>query len=254
MIGIVPAAGAGQRIQPLGCSKELLPVGSRVIDGIERPKAISEYLVERMIAAGATQICFVISAEKSDIVRYYAERSYAAEIFYVVQQRPQGLCDALFRAEPFAKTHQQVLIGLPDTVWFPENAYRCALERRFADVNLILFPVANPSVFDAVVCDGQNFVTQVEVKVPHPHSRWVWGAITASGQAFHDLKLLWESRHREDEYLGTLLNAYIGAGSSVRGHHVGETYIDVGTLEGYHRAQDFLRTQDRAPVVQTPAA
>ena len=24
MIGIIPAAGAGQRIQPIGCSKELL--------------------------------------------------------------------------------------------------------------------------------------------------------------------------------------------------------------------------------------
>ncbi len=254
MIGIIPAAGAGQRIQPLGCSKELLPVGSRVIDGVERPKAISEYLVERMIAAGATQICMVISAEKSDIVRYYAERSYAAEIFYVVQQRPQGLCDALFRAGPFAKAHDQALIGLPDTVWFPENAYRPALDRQFADVNLILFPVGNPSAFDAVVCDDQNFVTKVEVKVPNPHSRWIWGAIATSGQAFHDLKLLWEARHREDEYLGTLLNAYISYGSSVRGHHVGETYIDVGTMEGYHRAQDFLRTQNAPRIVRTPAA
>lgn len=254
MIGVIPAAGAGQRIQPLGCSKELLPVGCRVVDGVERPKAISEYLVERMIAAGATQICMIISAEKSDIVRYYAERSYAAEIFYVVQQHPQGLCDALFRAEPFASTHEQVLIGLPDTVWFPENAFRCALDRRFADVNLILFPVENPSVFDAVACDENNFVTQVEVKAQHPSSHWIWGAITASGPAFHALKLLWESRHRQDEYLGTLLNAYIDAGSSVRGHHLGETYIDVGTMEGYHRAQDFLRTQMRRLERQRPAA
>lgn len=65
MIGIVPAAGAGERIQPLGCSKELLPVGSRIIDGVERPKAVSEYLVERMIAAGATRICIVISARRA---------------------------------------------------------------------------------------------------------------------------------------------------------------------------------------------
>ena len=254
MIGIIPAAGAGQRIQPLGCSKELLPVGSRVIDGVERPKAISEYLVERMIAAGATQICMVISAEKSDIVRYYAERRYAAEIFYVVQQHPQGLCDALFRAEPFAMPHDQVLIGLPDTVWFPENAYRPALDWRLAEVNLVLFPVSNPAVFDAVVCDEQSFVTQVEVKVRNPHSHWIWGAITASGDAFHELKLLWESRHREDEYIGTLLNAYINSGSSVRGLHVGETYIDVGTVEGYHNAQDFLRKQARLPAVQDKAA
>ncbi len=60
MIGIIPAAGAGQRIQPLGCSKELLPVGSRLVEGIERPKAVSEYLEGRMIAAGAEQRCMII--------------------------------------------------------------------------------------------------------------------------------------------------------------------------------------------------
>lgn len=254
MIGIIPAAGAGQRIQPLGCSKELLPVGSRVIDGVERPKAISEYLVERMVAAGATQICMVISPEKSDIVRYYAERSYAAEIFYVVQRSPRGLCDALFRAEPFAERHEQVLIGLPDTVWFPENAYLTALHQQRAQVNLILFPVEEPSAFDAVICDPQNFVLHVEGKVPNPQSNWIWGAITTTSGAFRSLKLLWEARHREDEYLGSLLNAYIAAGNSVRGHHIGETYVDVGTMRGFRRAQDLLQRQAHPLVTKMPAA
>lgn len=254
MIGIIPAAGAGQRIQPLGCSKELLPVGSRVVDGIERPKAIAEYLVERMIAAGATQICMIISAEKSDIVRYFAERSYAAEIFYVVQQQPRGLCDALFRAEPFTSRHDHVLIGLPDTVWFPENAFYPALTQVRAEVNLVLFPVENPSVFDSVVCDGQNFVRRVDVKVPQPETHWIWGAITATGDAFRALKRLWDARHREDEYLGTLMNAFIEAGNSIRGHYVGETYIDVGTVQGFHRAQDFLRAQVQPQRIIKPAA
>ncbi|HWR16668.1 MAG TPA: sugar phosphate nucleotidyltransferase [Terriglobales bacterium] len=242
MIGIIPAAGAGQRIQPLGCSKELLPVGARVVDGVERPKAVTEYLVERMIAAGATEICMVISGEKTDIMKYFAEREYAAEIFYVVQQRPQGLCDALFRAEQFARSHDHVLLGLPDTIWFPENAYRAALDRdRMADVNLICFPVLDPSQFDAVVSDEHGYVEEVQVKVPVPQSHWIWGAVTTTGQAFHALKLLWESRHREDEYLGHLLNAFIDAGNVVRAMHIGETYMDVGTLQGYHHAQDFLR-------------
>ena len=254
MIGIIPAAGAGQRIQPLGCSKELLPVGSRVIDGVERPKAVSEYLVERMIAAGATQICMVISPEKSDIVRYYAERNYAAEIFYVVQQSPHGLCDALFRAEPFAAGHEQVLIGLPDTIWFPENAYLTALSQQRANVNLVLFPVENPSMFDAVICDPQDFVVKVEGKAPTPQSHWIWGAITATNEAIRSLKLLWEARHREDEYMSSLLNAYIDAGNAVRGHHAGETYIDVGTMQGFRRAQEFLQGQAHPQILQKPAA
>ncbi len=241
MIGIIPAAGVGQRIQPLGCSKELLPVGSRSTGGVLRPKAVSEYLVERMIAAGATRICMVISAEKSDIVRYYAERDYAAEIFYAVQKRPAGLCDALFRAEPFVRAEEQVLIGLPDTIWFPENAFLPALDER-ADVDLILFPVLNPAVFDAVVCDQFGYVQRVEVKREDAHSHWIWGAVTMSGKAFHALKHLWDARHREDEYLGHLLNAYIGAGNPVRGTFSGEHYMDVGTIEGYHAAQDFLRS------------
>lgn len=245
MIGIIPAAGAGERIQPLGCSKELLPVGSRVVDGVERPKAVSEYLVERMIAAGATQICMVISAEKSDIVKYYAERNYAAEIFYVVQQKPQGLCDALFRAEPFTGLHDQVLIGLPDTIWFPENAYLPALDLEQADCNLVLFPVTNPALFDAVICDELGYVREVEVKKRGARSHWIWGAVTARGESFHRLKLLWEARHRADEYLGNLLNAFIAAGNTVRGKYSGEVYMDVGTLEGYRTAQDYLRAHSR---------
>jgi glucose-1-phosphate thymidylyltransferase len=243
MIGIIPAAGAGQRIQPLGCSKELLPVGSRLVDGQERPKAVSEYLVERMIAAGAEQICMVISAEKTDIVKYYAERDYAAEIFYVVQQQPRGLCDALFRAEPYARYHEQVLIGLPDTIWFPENAYLPALDLEQQDVNLVLFPVTNPSAFDAVICDEPGYVREVQVKKPEAASHWIWGAVTARGESFRRLKLLWEARHRADEYLGDLLNAFIAAGNVVRGKYSGEIYMDVGTLEGYRNAQDYLRAR-----------
>jgi len=249
MIGIIPAAGVGQRIQPLGCSKELLPVGSRVMDGVERPKAVAEYLVERMIAAGAEQICMVVSAEKTDLIKYFAERSYAAEIFYVLQQKPQGLCDALFRAEPFACHHDSVLIGLPDTIWFPENGYRqtlSTLEGKSAEVSLLLFPVTNPAAFDAVVADEHGYVQEVEVKCADAHSHWIWGAVASTGLAFHNLKLLWESRHRVDEYLGHLLNAYIAAGNIVQSTCAGEIYMDVGTLEGYHQALNFLRDRKLA--------
>src|SRR5260370_34531244 len=253
MIGIIPAAGAGERIQPLGCSKELLPVGSRHAQGVERPKAVAEYLVERMIAAGAEQICMVISAEKSDIVKYFAERAYGAEIFYVVQQRPMGLCDALFRAECFVRNHERVLIGLPDTIWFPENAFRPAIDSG-ADVELVLFPVVNPYAFDAVVCDDSGRVERVEVKQLDAHSCWIWGAVTATGKALHALKLLWEARHREDQYLGHLLNAYIAAGNGVHATLSGETYMDVGTLAGYRAAQDFLRERgEHKPTVSEAA-
>src|SRR4051794_3876155 len=121
MWGIIPAAGAGSRIQPLAFSKELLPVGSRLDGETERPRAVSEYIIERMLAAGADKICFVISAGKSDIISYYGGGLGAATFAYVVQPRPAGLCDALFRALPIIPMDEEVMIGLPDTIWFPEN-------------------------------------------------------------------------------------------------------------------------------------
>src|SRR5437763_14605253 len=98
MWGIIPAAGNGTRIQPLAFSKELLPVGSRGDDGVERPRAVTEYLLERMLAGGADKLLFVISAWKSDILQYFGGSFSAgattAEIAYVVQSEPRGLCDA----------------------------------------------------------------------------------------------------------------------------------------------------------------
>ena len=245
MIGIIPAAGAGRRMQPLGFSKELLPVGARIVDGVERPKAVSEYLVERMVAAGAQEICMIISAEKADIVKYYGERDYGADIFFTVQPRPQGLCDALFRATPFARRHEQVLIGLPDTIWFPEDAFLRALDFRQAGVNLVLFPSTHPSAFDAVLCDELGFVQRVQVKHARPASGWIWGAIATQGECFFRLQSVWESRRHYDEYFGDLLNAFLADGNPVRGQHCGDVYMDVGTLEGYRAAQDYLRAKQR---------
>jgi glucose-1-phosphate thymidylyltransferase len=96
-----------------------------------------------------------------------------------------------------------------------------------------------------VICDELGYVQEVQVKKNEPTSHWIWGAVTVQGGAFHRLKLLWESRHRADQYLGELLNAFIAAGNPVQGKFSGESYIDVGTLEGYRQAQDYLRSNSR---------
>ncbi len=139
MWGIIPAAGNGTRIQPLAFSKELLPVGSREDATGEHPKAVSEYLVERMTLAGANKICFVISPGKSDILQYYGSRVARASFCYVVQPRAAGLCDAIFCARPLIHPEEPVVVGLPDTIWFPADALRALPEDR---LSFLLFPVA----------------------------------------------------------------------------------------------------------------
>jgi glucose-1-phosphate thymidylyltransferase len=238
--GIVPAAGAGSRIQPLAFSKELLPVGGRLDGEAERPRAVSEYLVERMVAGGADRICFVIAPGKSDIMEYYGSRECAAELCYTVQPRPAGLCDAIFRARPFIPADDFVIVGLPDTIWFPEQALAALGDE---SLSFLLFPVEQPERFDAVLTDSDGRLREIRVKQPHPGTSWIWGAFKLSGRTLAELHDLWLARQRRDEYIGTLVNAWLAAGGEAWGVRAGEVYLDVGTLHGYREAIQVLTTR-----------
>jgi glucose-1-phosphate thymidylyltransferase len=240
MLGVIPAAGAGSRIQPLAFSKELLPVGSRFDGDLERPRAVSEYLIERMIAAGADRLCFVIGPGKSDIVAYYGSAVSGVPIFYAVQSKPAGLCDAIFQAVPLASRDESVLVGLPDTVWFPIDGLGRLPEGSLA---LLLFPTDRPELFDAVRTDDAGRVLEVEVKTRRASSSWIWGAFKLPAHALLDLRRLWEARDRRDVYFGTLVNAYLAVGGRAVGVRAGEAYVDVGTLNGYREALQLLARQ-----------
>lgn len=235
MWGIIPAAGMGSRIQPLAFSKELLPVGTVSSGGADRPRAVSEYLIERMVNAGVDKICFVISPGKSDILNYFGGHVLSASIFYAVQPKPAGLCDAIFQALPLIALTEHVCIGLPDTIWFPDDALRSLPDDR---LSFLLFPVQHPENFDAVVINDRGEVLEVQVKDPGAATHWVWGALKMPGYVLNDLHQLWQ--RRGDEYLGTLVNEYLANGGRAFASQAGTCYVDVGTLNGYREALRVL--------------
>jgi dTDP-glucose pyrophosphorylase len=244
MLGVIPAAGAGTRIQPLAFSKELLPVGVRLDGDIEHPRAVSEYLVERLIAAGAERLCFVISPGKSDILAYYGGHVAGVPVCYAVQPTPSGLCDAVFRALPFAHPSETMAVGLPDTVWFPRDGL-CELPEDV--LSFLLFPVRQPQLFDAVVTDERGRVLEVQVKSDHPSSTWIWGAFKAPVTVLRELHRLWEARNFADQYIGTLVNHYLARGGRAEGVRAGVSYVDVGTLHGYREALGLLQGDATGP-------
>ena len=245
MWGIIPAAGTGTRIQPLAFSKELLPVGSRLDEaGMERPRAVSEYLIERMVRAGATKICFVISPWKSDILQYFGGAVGDVDVAYVCQAGAVGLCDAIFRALPLVAPDEPVLVGLPDTIWFPADALRELPDDRFS---FLLFPVDRPELFDAVDIDADGRVVEIQVKSASARSNWIWGAFRMPGRTLHALRALWLERERQDEFIGTLVNAWLARGGEAWGVRAGASYVDVGTVGGYREAMRLLGGQAAEP-------
>lgn len=235
MWGIIPAAGRGSRIQPLAFSKELLPLG-KARDCAPRPCAVAEYLLDRMVTGGADKLCIVIGAGKSDIVEYFGGAFSNASIAYVVQPEPSGLCDAIFRAAPLLGGDEAVAVGLPDTVWFPENGLAALPDDTFS---FLLFPVADPEHFDAVLLQG-DCVSEIRVKQSDPGTHWIWGAFKMPARVFRELHALWLTREPRDEYIGTLVNAWLAQGGHAVGVKAGKTYLDVGTLDGYRTAMREL--------------
>jgi len=203
-----------------------------------------------MLAAGATKLCFIISPGKSDILEYYADQIGGARICYFVQRQPAGLCDAIFQAVHFVRADEPVIVGLPDTLWFPVDGLRYLSDD---ELSFLRFPVERPELFDAVVTDGGDQVIEIQVKQAAVDTSWVWGAFKMPGAILQALHELWCRRDPRDEYIGTLVNAFIALGGRARGVKAGQSYVDVGTLNGYREANVLLeQRRDVAPAALAP--
>jgi glucose-1-phosphate thymidylyltransferase len=245
MWGIIPSAGEGKRIQPLAFSKELLPVGVRESLGSQRPKAVSDFIVDRMILAGAQKLCFIISPLKDDILRYHSSGSGKAHIWYQVQPRALGLCDAVFRPVPLIQDREDVLIGLPDTIWFPIHGFTSLTPGKFS---FLLFPSSHPENFDSVLVADESRVVEIQVKHCQAKSQWIWGAMRMPATIYRALYEFWITRSRKDEYLGTLIQAWIDEGGEVLGIKAGTSYLDVGSVQGLQMAwQSLLGEHENLP-------
>jgi NDP-sugar pyrophosphorylase family protein len=131
-------------------------------------------------------------------------------------------------------------IGLPDTVWFPEDALCSLPDDR---LSFLLFPVEHPERFDAVVTDEDDRVLEIQVKKANANSYWIWGAFKMPGSVLHQLHALWQERGRSDEFIGTLVNAWMVKGGQASGVRAGSAYVDVGTINGYRKALRLLSSK-----------
>jgi hypothetical protein len=60
------------------------------------------------------------------------------------------------------------------------------------------------------------------------------------GRILGELHTLWNARSRRDEYVGTLVNAWLAGGGRARAVTAGSSYVDVGTVRGYREAVALL--------------
>jgi len=237
VVGIVPAAGRATRLPDRACSKELLPVG---------PRLISEYLVESMRDAGAERVCMVIAADKHDLVRFYGSGDrHGVPIAYLCQDNATGMSDAIDLAEPWLRD-ATVLMGMPDTIVRPHDSLsqvRELLERKQCDIVLAVAPTDEPGRLGPVNIDRSGRVIEVLDKPSSPPHNLVWTVACWSPRftEFLHEQLAVQPRVRAEAPLGLIFQDAIAAGFDVRAiTFTGGCYIDAGTVDGLAAAQRLM--------------
>ena len=179
IIGLVPMAGRATRLGLLPGSKELLPLGFRVLpDGTLQPKVVSHYLLETFSHADIRKVVMVLRPGKWDIPAYYRDGGdFGLELAYVLAKLPWGVPYTLDSAYAFVKD-AHVAVGFPDIVYEPQDTFKHLRERlrtTGADVVLGLFPATAPERSDMVTVGEDGRVRDIVVKPQVTDLSLSWG-------------------------------------------------------------------------------
>ena len=188
-VGLIPAAGKATRLAPFRYPKELLPIGYEPTpDGGARPRAVAEYGVEVLKAAGIGHMFLVVAPWKLDIVTYFGDGAQlGVSIGYLFQEEARGLPNAIDIAHSWTGGRHVALV-LPDTILRPADAL-ARLRARYldsgADLALAVFPTDQAWRLGPVVLRGGT-VERVLDKPRGPAPANTWGAAIWGGR-FADL-------------------------------------------------------------------
>ncbi|MFD2515310.1 NDP-sugar synthase [Pontibacter locisalis] len=248
IVGLIPAAGLGSRLQPLPCSKELFPIGFGMDPESQeqRPKVVSSYLIEHMQRAGAEQVYFILRKGKWDIPAYFGDGSaLGVNLAYLIMGLPYGTPFSLDQAYSFVK-EKLVIFGFPDILVSEPNAYARLLAKQAetkADVVLGIFEAESPEKWDVVDLQSNGSINSVyskphQVKLPFAWAFACWTpAFTAFMHAY--LQQMQESISTSGKELsiGQVIQAAITNGLKVKSLQFSKGIcLDVGTAEDLRKA------------------
>jgi glucose-1-phosphate thymidylyltransferase len=235
VLGLIPAAGRAERLGPLPCSKELLPIGFRETPRGLAPKVAGHYLLERFRAGGIGKVFMVLHESKVDVPRYFGTGEIAdVALAYLMIPGSRSVPETLDRAFPFVEG-AVVALGFPDVIFQPVDAYARLLERQAAtaaDLVLGLFPAERFQTTDMVELAPDGRVIRVEVRPESTALRFNW-LIAVWGPAF--TRFLHETVRKqpagEGEFqIGAVVQGAVTADLHVEGvEFPGGSYRDVGT-------------------------
>lgn len=251
IVGILPAAGLGQRLKPYNGPKELLSVGYQPMTiGTETktmPMVVSQYTLNAMSAAGVENIYFVLSPLKWEIAKFFSNgAAFGVHCGYLFQDTPTGMPGALDSAYPWVYD-KLVCMGMPDTIVTPGHCFTQVLDIHSAlsaDLTLGIFPTDTPQFLAPVHLDpATGRVLEIFDKPATTSYYNTWGIAVWSPVFTTFLHTFVQSalNGEKELLLSDVFSEAIHQDLNVYGHFFSDgKFFDIGTPEGLRYTRSVL--------------
>ena len=237
MKGIILAGGSGTRLAPLTLptSKQLLPVYD---------KPMIYYPLSTLMLAGIREVLVITTPhEQEQFKRLLLDGSqWGISISYAIQEKPEGLAQAVLIGESFIGTDSVALI-LGDNIFYGTGmgtALKSMSGRQGATV--FAYEVTNPQEYGVIEFDTAGRAIRIQEKPKSPRSNFVIpGLYFYDNQVVELAKTLQPSSRGELE-ITDLHNLYLSKNQlNVEVLDSTKTWLDTGTIDSLHLAAEGVR-------------
>ncbi len=239
MKGIILAGGHGTRLYPatLAVSKQLLPVYD---------KPMVYYPLSTLMLAGIRDILVITTApERARFEMLLRDgRQWGVSIDYAVQQRPEGLAQALIIGRDFiAGDHVALVLG--DNIFYgdglPAMLRKAAAPRPGATI--LGYQVRHPEAYGVIELDADGNPLGIVEKPLRPQSRWAVTGLYFYDNSAPQIAAALKPSARGELEITDLNNVYLSRGLlNVERLGRGYAWFDTGTHDSLIEASEFVRT------------
>ena len=237
MRGIVLAGGTGSRLWPITkvSSKQLLPVFD---------KPMIYYPISTLMLAGIREFLIITTPnDQSDFKELLGDGSqFGIKIEYQIQERPEGLAQALIIGEKFLDGESCLMI-LGDNIFHGAGLGNQLLAQLPSEgAHIFTYPVSDPSQYGVLTLNDAGQPISIEEKPANANSN-----LAVTGLYFFDnfasgyAKKIIPSKRGELE-ITSLINQYLENGKLSFTHlSRGTAWLDTGNPTSLHDAASYVR-------------
>ena len=234
--GIILAGGLGSRLHPLTdvSSKQLLPVYD---------KPMIYYPLSVLMMMGIRNILIISSPE--DIPRFRSllgkGSKWGINLFFKIQEKPNGIAQALILGESFLKSDPSCLI-LGDNLFFGDKLLSKLkiADKNTSNASILTYPVNDPKRF-GVLEKKNNKPYKIIEKPKNPKSnRAITGIYFYPKNVSKEAKRLKTSKRGELEISDLNETYLINNMLSVTELDKKSTWLDCGTFDSLLKASNFV--------------